>query len=56
MANLLEIKDAQRQIGDSFALCNVNLAVTPGEIGRFRRRKRRGQNHNHSSRVGAHET
>lgn len=27
MANLLEIKDAQRQIGDSFALCNVNLAV-----------------------------
>lgn len=32
MANLLEIKDAQRQIGDSFALCNVNLAVTPGEI------------------------
>ena len=32
MANLLEIKDAQRQIGDSFALCNVNLAVAPGEI------------------------
>lgn len=32
MANLLEIKDAQRQIGDSFALCNVNLAIAPGEI------------------------
>ena len=32
MANLLEIKDAQRQIGDSFALRNVNLAVAPGEI------------------------
>ena len=32
MANLLEIKDAQRQIGDSFALCNVNLAVASGEI------------------------
>ena len=32
MANLLEIKDAQRQIGDSFALRNVDLAVAPGEI------------------------
>ena len=32
MANLLEIKDAQRQIGDSFALRNVNLAVSSGEI------------------------
>ena len=32
MANLLEIKDARRQIGDSFALCNVNLTVAPGEI------------------------
>lgn len=32
MANLLEIKDAQRQIGGSFALRNVNLAVAPGEI------------------------
>ena len=32
MANLLEIKDAQRKIGDSFALCNVNLAVAPGEV------------------------
>lgn len=32
MANLLEIKDAQHQIGDSFALRNVNLAVSSGEI------------------------
>lgn len=32
MANLLEIKDAQRQIGDSFALRNINLAVSSGEI------------------------
>lgn len=32
MANLLEIKDAQCQIGDSFALRNVNLAVSSGEI------------------------
>ena len=32
MENLLEIKDAQRQIGDSFALRNVDLAVAPGEI------------------------
>ena len=32
MANLLEIKDAQSQIGDSFALRNVNLAVSSGEI------------------------
>lgn len=32
MTNLLEIKDAQRQIGDSFALRNVNLAVSSGEI------------------------
>ena len=32
MENLLEIKDAQRQIGDSFALRNVNLAVSSGEI------------------------
>lgn len=32
MANLLEINDAQRQIGDNFALRNVDLAVAPGEI------------------------
>lgn len=32
MENLLEIKDARRQIGDSFALRNVDLAVAPGEI------------------------
>ena len=32
MENLLEIKDAQRQIGESFALRNVDLAVAPGEI------------------------
>ena len=32
MENLLEIKDARRQVGDSFALRNVNLAVAPGEI------------------------
>lgn len=32
MENLLEIKDAKRQIGDSFALRNVDLAVAPGEI------------------------
>ena len=32
MENLLEIKDAQRQIGDSFALRNMDLAVAPGEI------------------------
>lgn len=32
MTNLLEIKDAQRQIGESFALHSVNLAVGPGEI------------------------
>ena len=32
MAKLLEIKDARRQIGDSFALRNVDLAVAPGEI------------------------
>ena len=32
MSNLLEIRDANRQVSDSFSLRNVNLAIGSGEI------------------------